>query len=391
MNFRKLMNLFLVFSISTTVGCKPMNRNAQETESVVNTWDSFLEELEEIAPNEVESHISMEVSEFFVLDADIVISDELETYLVENIEMSRHLFYDKETILQKLIDSTGIVPVGEPVSQQKDDKLEDGTYMTLLSVDGENGENIQVRDAYLNVNMVNGKKRAWPLDVFTEKQSVHDYIKQMEEPIDLHFLSVEEVTKQAEELGKELGIEYSCESIVYCCSEERLKSVAQQHKAYYAQIGWSDTESDWSVEQTDEQYFVCLQQGYKGIPLIPYDASMFETGANWMTGSQSVIQYFADGSIDISIANVYDMKAIGETNEILSLADIFDLHYKEYLTTKETVIKVQLYYVPFHTEKGTLNFIARPVWYVLSNMEYGEEVIRKAVLYDATTGDVIEW
>lgn len=380
-------------------GCKPMSNKT----GVDNEFESLIKEFKTIAPNEVDSHITINISEKFSMDADIIISDELETYSVENLKMKRHLFTDKEILLKKIIEEFRWKQENLTDIQFRllDDTLENGEKETVLSIEdeSENSGYAYVRDRYVTVDNELGRQYgAWSISAYSEINIEPDmcYLEEMKEEISLDFLSVEKVKDYASKLVKDFEIDFWVDSTVYTCTLEKLQNVMEREHRFYIENGWDD-EIRREVNKDDEAYFVTMQQGNKGISFFPYNVSK-EVSNSYLVGNQCCIIYSKDGIEDLYISNMYDIIDTVEKKEIISLGDLLEIYYNQYgntLATREEIIKIQLYYLPICTDEMNLEFTAKPIWYVLSNVERdmaGEKTIqRRAVMYDAATGEEIKW
>lgn len=368
-------------------------------------WESLVTELKETVPNEVDSHIYMEASENFCVDADVLLPEQLDAYSVGNLTMYRHVFRDeeKEELMKILLAEFewNKDMMSKTSYRVKDDMLENGEKETALSLDyNENGTIIvQSRAISASSGPLSEHYSEWGIFIFDEKEEDPDYfelLKQIENDC-LEFASVEEVKKYTKEFTEKLEIKFDCESEVYAFSTDKIESMVEQQKKFYDEINVTDVEMEQSVTNEDEAYCVVLLQGAGGIPLFPYEISSTVTNTTF-AGSQCYAFYSAQGIVDMKIRNVYDIENIGEDKEILSLGEILETHYNQrgkQNSAKEKVIKIRLYYLPICVDESNLKFEAKPVWYILSNVERGTEGLknstREAVVYDAVTGEELPW
>lgn len=403
---KKICKGFILFFICILLvtGCKPM----EQTEVKNSEWELFLKEMETKAPNEIGSHISVDVSEGFAIDADIVISDQIEKYEVCNLKLYRHIFDNKEELMQQLIEIMGWENVEEAEERVTDDVLENGENIISLGTVHDGKDYVQIRDSYLVLATEELNKYSnWNLGLFLETYGIAEryYMNQLEEPQELEFLSLEEVEEYAKKLSEELGVEYICDSKVYTCTYERLQSVVEQEQQYNQKIGWEENDVDYTVSKEDEAYFVELHQGYSGISLIPYGMDYTVTNS-FSVQNQCELLVSADGILELGLVNIYDdIQKVGEAQKILSLSEILNIHFNRYknslvanedgdITLTEKVVKIQLYYLPVCTNPDIMEFTAKPVWCFLSEVEdkhFGEGFSRSGVIYDAVTGEELPW
>lgn len=191
-------------------GCNPMSREVVQEDG----WAEVLDELKTGTPDQIESHITADVSESLTIDADISGIDGLNAYELENIKMERHLFKsNKEEILQLVLEEMPIVNPTEPAERQTDYYLENGEEEISLGVDSEEEVGfVQVRDSY----MVGTTEEYWQLyeglnafDVYTYKgyrelsdPALAGHFGELESDRDLEFLSLEEAEQYLVEFFK---------------------------------------------------------------------------------------------------------------------------------------------------------------------------------------------
>lgn len=392
----------ILLVICMIAGCRPMNK-----ESAVDAdWEEVLAELKETAPNEVEDHISIEVSKNFIFDADISVSDELDTYSLEEVTMYRRIFEEeeKEIFLQRLMDETGwcgeealtqAVLYGEEVGVPT---YENGQIDETLILEFEDKTAwIGDLDIHVGNDTFIEKYGIFTDNLFPSRTSnpATDYIEIIKEPAELDFMSLQEAETYIKQFSESFGIEFQCETISYVCTLERLEKIANLLEDYKQQYRPDYESPDFTKEE--EAYIIVLQQGYKGVPILPYNLSKTETNTTW-TSTQCYAFYSANGIEELSLQYVFDIKKGMNPKEILSLGDILERYCDQYADSigiKETVVKVQLHYLPVLTDEETGEFTAKPVWYVLSNIERdtpeGKTMTRRATVYDAVTGEVLKW
>ena len=400
---RIVVVMALVFATMTT-SCKPMNVEKVDSYKFVK----LIEKWKEIPPNEIEKIVFEEVSESFKIDAKISISEELEEYRVPTLKLHRMLFDDKERTLKYLLD---ICEWNEELLDDTerwitDDKLENGQNESAIQVQQGREENeirvVQIRDRNILILDELSNKYAeseWMLtanhdpSVYSERKNLN-YISINK---DLDFMTAELAEKYVKDVFRDLGIESELETVVYSLSVGDLKKVADIQQAYYDEIGWTGSIVEQNISKEDEAYYIVLYQSNNKIPLVPFSMSNQVTNS-YHTGSQNSVLFSANGIQSMNISNVYNMEDTGEVNTILTLGDVLEMHYERYgsiLTRKEVVKEIKLYYLPVCTNKDNLEFTARPVWYIQSDITtetaYGDEIMGQGVIYDAVTGEELAW
>lgn len=393
--------LSILFCVCLITGCKSMK--VEEEQGM--DFEALVAELKETKPNEVDSHITLEGTENFGIDADIFIPEQMETYTVGNIIMYRHVFEDeeKEELMKILMDEFEWDKnlISETDYRVKDDTFENGEKETALSlnIDETRSAIVQSRAISADNGLLGQRYSDWSISIFNEIQDDPDYftlLKKTEKDV-LEFCSIEEVKAYAKEFAEKFGIEFDCESEVYAFSSEELENRINQKQNFYEGINITDIEIEKNVSKQDEAYWIVLLQGTDGIPLFPYELSNNITNTTFV-GSKCTALYSAQGIERIELRNVYDIEKVEEAQNIKSIGDILETYYNQrgkQTLAKETVIKIRLYYLPICVDETQLKFEARPVWYILSNVEQGSgeflDTIREAVVYDAVTGEELSW
>lgn len=381
-------------------GCKPLHA---ETD-VKQDWSSLLTSLKETAPNEVEEHITCEISDEFSIDADVILPNEMETYEVGKLTMHRHLFEesDRERLAEFLAKECRWTDsdTWKLKTDVSEDRLENAEFQTVSRGVANMDGGIIIRDIALSADNYDfyAQYWSWGLGLYGDTVGTQDtdYMAWMLETEELDFATKEEIEKKAKNLMEKIGVEVSCDSIVYSCTQEEVQRAADAVIGAYEAENFFEHGIEPVVEKEDEAYVVQLQQGAEGIPLFPYELSSNVTKGVFLTGSQSYAVYSAEGLEAFELQSVYDIASVGEKQIILSLSDILELHYenqKVNTTSKEKVVKAQLYYLAVCVNADTLEFEGRPVWCIMSDVSSAGSGIeeRKTVVYDAYTGEELLW
>lgn len=205
MNIRKKMLVtgMLVCGL-VFAGCSPMNR--KETKS--DSWQEYVEKLKNIPPDQVNSHITEQVSDSLVIDADVEGLDGLKQYKLGNLKMTRHIFSDKKKLLDQLMNRMPISNPTEPKERQTEYYLENGNEEKSLEVTSENtADCLQVRDSYMIGSLLGDSEYSYlGLDVNQENMIENPKIDMLNQDQDLQFMTVKEVRAETENFLKETGI-----------------------------------------------------------------------------------------------------------------------------------------------------------------------------------------
>lgn len=367
-------------------------------EEEVDEFKSLVAELKEVQPNRADSHIVLEGTNSFCIDAEIHISEELESYSLGNLTMYRQVFKDedKESIMQMIIEefAWGEELLEKASYRVKDEMFENGELETALSlfIDEYKSVIVQSRGISVSNGSLGERYRGWGIGIENEIQEDPDYYKLLTETNEeLEFASMQTITTNINALMQKLGIEYQCESEVYSFSLNQLENRIANDKKFYEDIGLTYDDNQANVGKHEEAYCVILLQGANGVPLFPHEMSPGVTNSTFV-GSLSSVLYSAKGIEDINIRNLYDIETEGEKQCIYSLGEILEIYYNERAketAAKEKIIKIGLYYLPVCVDEEQLKFEAKPIWYILSDVEYGtlNNTFREWTVYDAVTGE----
>ena len=266
MNIRKKMLVtgMLVCGL-VFAGCSPMNR--KETKS--DSWQEYVEKLKNIPPDQVNSHITEQVSDSLVIDADVEGLDGLKQYKLGNLKMTRHIFSDKKKLLDQLMNRMPISNPTEPKERQTEYYLENGNEEKSLEVTSENtADCLQVRDSYMIGSLLGDSEYSYlGLDVNQENMIENPKIDMLNQDQDLQFMTVKEVRAETENFLKETGITAEVNMKVYSAAEEKLQEIAQKVNKEREEL--PDAEPI-SVSDEYEGYVIGIYQVYKGVPVICY-------------------------------------------------------------------------------------------------------------------------
>lgn len=373
-------------------GCNPMSREVVQEDG----WAEVLDELKTGTPDQIESHITADVSESLTIDADISGIDGLNAYELENIKMERHLFKsNKEEILQLVLEEMPIVNPTEPAERQTDYYLENGEEEISLGVDSEEEVGfVQVRDSY----MVGTTEEYWQLyeglnafDVYTYKgyrelsdPALAGHFGELESDRDLEFLSLEEAEQYLVEFLKKTGVEMDCNIKIFSASEEVLQKIAEEEEA------------DLSFQKENEAYWILFPQSYKGVPFISATVPASVSNSSYGVHQDNYLLLTEKGILDFGVRNVFDIDGTESPQPIISVGEVLEKVVQRHEQTakenvKERVVEVELCYLPVWDGGTSMSFTAKPVWYVRSVViEDNWEGVSETI-YDAVTGDEISW
>ena len=392
MNIRKKMLVtgMLVCGL-VFAGCSPMNR--KETKS--DSWQEYVEKLKNIPPDQVNSHITEQVSDSLVIDADVEGLDGLKQYKLGNLKMTRHIFSDKKKLLDQLMNRMPISNPTEPKERQTEYYLENGNEEKSLEVTSENtADCLQVRDSYMIGSLLGDSEYSYlGLDVNQENMIENPKIDMLNQDQDLQFMTVKEVRAETQNFLKETGITAEVNMKVYSAAEEKLQEIAQKVNKEREEL--PDAEPI-SVSDEYEGYVIGIYQVYKGVPVICYGVPNTVSNSSYGVEQKCSMFWTKDGIKDLTLRNVYDMGEEEKPQKILSVGNVLEKIEQQNQRTarknqKERVVKIQLFYVPVHEDGENLNFTAKPVWYVISHVDGDEFTKISVTVYDAVTGEVMPW
>ena len=226
----------MLILVCILTSCKSMTANEEE----VDEFKSLVSELKEVQPNRAASHIVLEGTNSFSIDAEIYISEELESYSLGNLTMYRQVFKDedKESIMQMIIEefAWGEELLEKASYRVKDEMFENGELETALSlfIDEYKSVIVQSRGISVSNGSLGERYRGWGIGIENEIQEDPDYYKLLTETNEeLEFASMQTITTNINALMQKLGIEYQCESEVYSFSLNQLENRIANDKKFY--------------------------------------------------------------------------------------------------------------------------------------------------------------
>ena len=385
---------YILVSVLLLTGCGGYALENEDT--TVDTWAETVEKWKEMSPQEIGDHVTVEVSDTYHIDADIMLSDELDSYEVARVKLTRHLYEDPASVLEELLNYLGIEYEGEIEVREKDDLLENGNMMQSAGVKYGGGEYwVQVRTAYATMTSpFTENYGTWNMQNVYDRQALgrvhHDF---MAEPSEKELITEAEILEIKEKLESIFGVEFMEEYTLYTCTAERLQQVVEWELEFMKALGMEIApEEYWQVSEADEGTVLSFYQGYKGIPLLADSPNHSVTGAVW--GVQNYCQVISSKEKveEVSLQNPFEIKEEVETVKILSFGELMEKHAAGRGALETTVVNVGLYYTPIYTGEG-LDFVTKPVWYIQieTPLEGSAYVQRDSILYDAVTGEEIPW
>ena len=387
-------------SILLLTGCNPLSKEDIETDEdvVVNrvTWEENMANWKTKAPNEIEDSILAFASKEYRITADVYLPDELDSYKVSTIRISRHIHDNPEKVLRDCMEYFGLEVSKEFVISKEMVPLEDGREMPrIVGLKG----NESTTDAILSgtrvlINSPLLKDYSnWGLLSWRERMQISKvHSETMMQATDIELLSEEEVMEIKENLESIFGVPFLDNYMLETCTLERLQDLLEYEKTFYQKHGLElDENMRWNATEDDEGTVLWLQQGYDGIPLLFDEPEYSETGASYLVSSYCNVVSSKEGLEGLMMSELYEIHGPEETVQILSLGEFIEKHMEMRSGLQTNVARIGLYYLPYYTGEG-LGFIAKPVWYVqteeMGATGYPE---RQSAIYDAVTGDEIPW
>lgn len=381
----------MVVTVLIFTGCNPMHRE----NITVDTWEETLEEWKHVSPQEIEDHIEITVSDSYSIDADILISDSLESYEVQNVYLTRRIldFDDVGMVLENWLTYCGIVEYSEIQQKECGKLLENGKEMYMANADfGEDNLSwAQVRSTYaLMTTEFSDNYDKWNLhSMFNRQNDGWLDLKKAKRQEDNEIITQEKVLKIKENIEMIFGVEFMEEYILYTYTLEQLKEIVDFQHKYEQDMGFNTQESD--VTDADEGAVIVFQQGYQGIPFTFLQPSKNVTGATWSVDNYCLVTVSKDEIKGLEIMNPYDIEEEAETVEILSFGEFIEKHVQMRKSVDTKVVDVGLYYLPIYTGEE-LSFVTKPVWCVRTEkMKDSGYPILEWNIYDAATGEEMAW
>lgn len=397
---KKVLCLFclVLMSIVVFTGCNPLSKENTETEEdVANSlkWEKQMEEWKALAPNEIDDKVIAIESKMYRIGADVYIPDELESYEVKIIKISRHIFEHPDEVLRDCLAYFEIEAAEqlEVINQELYfengeaqkyvlDVAEDRSHMACI-----NGSHVLISNPFFQ-NYSNWDLLEWDSRMHVKK--VHS--ETMMEESEIELLSEEAIADIKQNLEENLGVDFLDSYLLETCTKERLQDMLTYEKNFYESAGLElDPDMRWSATEEDEGTVLWLFQGYEGIPLL-YDAPELEVvGGTDTAMSHCIVVSSKEGLEGMEIMTLFDIKEEVETVQILSFGEFIEKHKELRAGIETDVLRVGLYYLPYYAGEG-VDFIAKPVWYV-QTVSDGEldGMGRQAAIYDAVTGEEISW
>lgn len=381
------------------------NVTINEEKEYATNWNEVVLKLKETVPNEVPKRVEVAYTDNFIIDAEISIPNELSSYTLEEVKMKRHIIEDDEKIpvLEKILDETewcdkkelkNVTYFGPEnfVAQYENGKYDEGVDLEY--------ENKSAWVSDLGINLKNFEF-ANEIEIFLElypesySDPMKDYMYLAREPIDLDFMPLDEAKQYVEAFAASFGIEFACETKSYVYSLERLEEMSKLYEEHKQQYRPEFRGPVFLKEH--EMYAFVLQQGYKGVPILPCQLSKAETKAGWV--NTRCYACVSENGIEImSLESTFDILGSTNSQAFLSVGEVLEMYCENYGSARgvsETVTQIGLYYLPVLTNEEAEEFTAKPIWFVYGNVErytdQGLSITRRTTAYDAVTGEKLAW
>lgn len=268
------------------------------------------------------------VSDAFEIDADILIPEQLDEYKVAPIKVKRHLFTDKNELLDILINKVVIEKPSEPQERNTDYYFEDEMEEVSLGVTGDNDSFLQVRDGYIMGTNQKSKFEKLYIDSSEIGERQHPYIEWLEEDGNLSFLSADEVVTSTQELLKQLGLNQDFAFRIYAGRLEDMQKIADEINETHKEAGLWSEEDFITVNEEDEGYEVVLYQQHNGIPFTGDDMPPEVVNSTYGIRLSHEIVYQEEGISFISIDSIFDVEEEGSASEVAVELQIYQqVHY----------------------------------------------------------------
>jgi hypothetical protein len=387
---KKVLCLTYGILVSTLLltGCKPLSRENTIGEDIITEW-------KKLSPDELDRHVTAELSDSYQIDADIMLSKELKSYEVAKIEVSRNILEEVDGVLKNWLEYCGVDTLGTVVVEEREEPLENGVNMKMAHVDfGEDNNSwIQVRSAYATMfTPFSENYRAWGLQRMFHRQLLwrphHEILERETEAELICDDRINEIQNQIEKIFQVSFMD--CK--VYTCTLERLQEVLEWELKYDQDTGMNKNEDErWEVTTEDEGCILCFRQGYEGIPLYYDSPSSNTTGGIWTVNNYCMVTLSKENVEGLEFVNPYEIKGECEKVKILSFGEFIEKHMIARKGIDTKVVNVGLYYLPIYTG-NELDFVAKPIWCVQTEEEgMAGYPVRNTTIYDAVTGEEIQW
>lgn len=391
---RKTFALAALLLLSLSA-CAATDRQVGESENTESseTGVDVLEEWKDKKPKDMPERLSLSINEGIEIDGFIEVSSELSDWNTEPLTLTRHLLDEKKCV-DDLLDLLGNPKVVHREHITKEDTLEDGSPLQVENADLENDAWVQSRNLYLGVVFPEKDVGCYASDCFLA--SLNTDFDKIEKNKTLEFGSWEEICPQIEAFLEKQNIENIQKPVSYAFTQELLQQSADNS---YKRAGGVKAEQemfDITVKKEDEEYLIRYTQGYKGIPYDYVDLVENDvTGVSYSSGTDLTVFYGTKGIREISGGHFFDIREVGEEQELLSLYDVLNLFrnsHKRSAENKITVTQIGLSYLPIVSDGKKLEFDGVPVWYLLYH-DVGSPAngsARNSIVYNAVTGEIYQ-
>ena len=385
---RGLISLLLVIVLVLT-GCKPMHRE----DTTVDTWEEILAEWKSVSPQELEDHISVTVSDSYCIDADVLISESLERYEIQNVYLTRYILDDVESVLKNWLTYCGITEYSEIRQKECGKLLEEGKEM--YRAETEFGEDdlswAQVYSTYvLMATEFTDNYGIWNLhSMFTRQNAGWLDLKKVKMLENNEIITQQKILEIQENIEAVFGVEFMEDYIFYTYNLEQLKEIVDFTHKYEQDRGFITKE--WDVTDADEGTVIVFQQGYQGIPFTFLQPSKNVTGATWSVDNYCLVTVSKDEIKGLEIMNLYNIEEEAESVKILSFGEFIEKHIQMREGVDTKVVDIGLYYLPIYMGEDS-RFVTKPVWCVQTEkMKDSGYPILEWNIYDAATGEEMAW
>lgn len=388
---KKILRLIYLVIVTALIftGCNPMKKE----DTTVDTWEETLTEWKSVSPQEIDEHIDVTVSDSYCIDADIMVSESLESYEIQNVYLTRHILDDVGTVLESWLAYCGIAEYSEIKHAECGKLLEEGKemYMADAGFGEDNLSWAQVRSTYaLMVTEFTENYGKWNLhSMFSRQNDGWMNLNKTKILENNEIIPQEKVLEIQENIASIFGVEFMDEYILYTYNLEQLKEIVDFTYKYEKDMGFITQK--WDVTDADEGAVIVFQQGYQGIPFTFLQPSKNVTGATWSVDNYCLVTVSKDEIKGLEIMNLYNIEEEAESVKILSFGEFVEKHVQMREGVDTKVVNIGLYYLPIYTEEA-FRFVTKPVWCVQTEkMKESGYTIREWDIYDAVTGEEMAW
>ena len=380
----------ILFIVICLTACNPLEKEKVEQ---ITTQDQ-LAEWKTCSPKEIEEHITVELSDSYRLDGNIMLSEQLENYQVKNINLTRHVYEDVESVVESWTAYCGKIQDSDMQKFDTGECLENGEMIQSAGVkfldEGSSGIQVDSISALMYGPLMYDYD-VWRLKgMYNRQRFGRTHYEYAEQSIENALLSETQILEAKENLESIFGVEFMEDYDVYTYTQERLEEILTWEKSYVEAVGSIYDSIRWDITEADEATILCFKQGYEGIPILHDEPSMSSTGARWIVKNYCMLAVSREGIEGLDLLNPYEIKGEAEAVEILSFGEFIEKHMESRAGLDTTVVNIGLYYVPVYSGEG-LDFTTRLVWYVQTEEQKEGDLFRDSALYDAVTGEQILW